>query len=62
MSLALALTINIVAMLALIGGLAYLMSRTKHLKPHRPFAAADLILVHHEQRERERLAEERIAA
>ena len=41
MSATLAIAINVIADLALLGGLAFVMSRAKRLKPHFALARAD---------------------
>jgi hypothetical protein len=59
MTLAAALAINIVAMVALLAGLAHVMSRPKHLEPHTAAAEAEILKL---QRAAEQELDERVAA
>jgi hypothetical protein len=59
MTLAAALAINIVAMVALLAGLAHVMSRPKNLKPHTAAAEAEIRKL---QRAAEQELDERVAA
>jgi hypothetical protein len=59
MSLSLVIAINVVAMLALLGGLAWFMSHPRRLTPHR--AAHELTAVERLHGERFEQSEERAA-
>jgi hypothetical protein len=58
MTLAAALAINIVAMVALLAGLAHVMSRAKNLEPHTAATDAEILELQHaaEQELNERVA------
>jgi hypothetical protein len=59
MTLAAALAFNIVAMVALLGGLAHFMSRAKNLKPHTAAVEAEILKLEHSA---EHELKERVAA
>jgi uncharacterized protein HemY len=56
MSLTAALIFNILAMLALLVGLAHVMSLTRRLEPYRPAAREERSSAQHESEQEERLA------